>query len=137
MNYPAPAAEEIATVEAALARPLPAPLLAAYAARGNGGFGPEYGLLGLGSGHTTDQGDTALALYQALSAPDPDDPGWSWPPELLPILHVGCAIYYCVNLAAPSHPVVQFDPNAFGPGDDWAQAFSLVSPSLETWLGGL
>ena len=136
MSYPAPAAEEIAKVEAELGYSLPAPLLAAYVSRGNGGFGPEYGLLGLASGHTTDQGDSALALYQSLSSLDPDDSAWAWPRPLLPILHVGCAIYYCVNLAEPGNPVVQFDPNPFGPGDDWSQAFSVVSPSLESWLGG-
>ncbi|MCC4612990.1 hypothetical protein LL963_12935 [Xanthomonas campestris pv. esculenti] len=108
-----------------------------YAKRGNGGFGPDYGLLGLGSGHLTDQGANALSLYSMFSQPDQDDPGRAWPKHLLPILHVGCAIHYCIDLAAPDNPVVVFDPNGFGPGDNWQGAFSMAYRKLESWLDGL
>jgi hypothetical protein len=137
MRFAAPSKVEIEHVERAIGYKLPTALLVAYASRGNGGFGPEYGLLGLGSGHTTDQCDTALDLYMLLSTPDPEDSGWAWPATLFPILHVGCAIYHCVSLVERHNPVIQFDPNPFAPGDDWSQAFSGVSPSLESWLGGL
>jgi len=137
MKYPAPTREEIAEVESSVGLPLPSALIELYLARGNGGFGPDYGMLGLGSGHPTDLGDTALSLYRSLCEVDPEDPGWAWPKHLLPILHIGCAIYYCIDLAAPGNPVVQFDPNGFGPGDDWHGAFSVASPKLEPWLGGL
>jgi hypothetical protein len=49
--------------------------LSRWPSRGNGGFGPDHGLLGLGSGRVTDQGDTALSRYRAFGQPDPDDPG--------------------------------------------------------------
>jgi len=137
MKFPAPTQEEIAEVERTVGWPLPAKLIELYVSRGNGGFGPDYGLLGLGSGHVTDQGDTALSLYRLFSQPDPDEPGWAWPKHLLPILHIGCAIHYCIDLATPDNPVVQFDPNGFGPGDSWEGAFSVVFPKLEPWLGGL
>ncbi|GHA76692.1 SMI1/KNR4 family protein [Cognatilysobacter bugurensis] len=137
MEYPPPSELEIAEVERAVGHTLPEALVSLYVAQGNGGFGPDEGLLGLSTGHVTDLGDSALGLCQTLSSPDPEDPGWSWPSDLLPILHIGCAIYYCVHLAAPGNPVVQFDPNGFGPGDDWRGAFTVVSPSLEGWLGGL
>ncbi|WP_082473536.1 MULTISPECIES: SMI1/KNR4 family protein [Xanthomonas] len=137
MKHPAPAQQEIAELEATIGYPLPLELVELYAERGNGGFGSDYGLLGLGSGHVTDQGDTALSLYRIFSQSDPEDPGWAWPKHLLPILHVGCAIHYCIDLATHGNPFVQFDPNGYGPGDDWEGAFSVVLPKLESWLGGL
>jgi len=137
MKFPAPDQEEIADLEKTVGLPLPAALIELYACRGNGGFGPDYGLLGLGSGHMTDQGDTAVGLYRLFSEPDPDEPGWAWPKHLLPILHVGCAIHYCIDLATPGNPVVQFDPNGFGPGESWDGAFSVIFPKLEPWLSGL
>ena len=137
MRFPAPSKGEIAAVESAVGYSLPPAMLALYAARGNGGFGPDYGLLGLASGHTTDLGDTALALYQALCSPDPDAPEWIWPRNLLPVLHLGCAIHYCVDLTTPGNPVVKYDPNGYAPGDDWSGAFTVAFPALEPWLAGL
>ena len=137
MKFSAPTPQEIAEVETAVGCPLPTELIEIYASRGNGGFGPDYGLLGLGSGHVTDQGDTALSLYRLFNQPDPDEPSWTWPKHLLPILHIGCAIHYCVDLSTPGNPVVQFDPNGFGPGDSWEGAFSVVFPKLGPWLGGI
>ena len=92
INETGPPEVEIVEIETAVGLPLPTAFTALYASRGNGGFGPDYGLLGLGSGHVTDQGDTALSLYRTFNTPDPDDPGWVWPKHLLPILHLGCAI---------------------------------------------
>ena len=137
MKYSAPIQDEIELVERTVGAKLPTALVAAYSLRGNGGFGPDYGLLGLASGHVTDQGDTALSLYRVLSSPDPDDPSWVWPKNLLPILHLGCAIYYCIDLVAAGNPIVKFDPNPFGPGDNWEEAFTVTHPSAEAWLGGL
>jgi hypothetical protein len=101
---------------------------------GNGGFGPEYGFLGLVAGHATDQEDTALMLYEQFSAPDEDDPGWSWPWNLLPLVHIGCSVHLCVDLAHPQNEIVRFDPNGLGPGDDWSAAFTLEAASLVAWL---
>ena len=137
MKFPAPTQDEIAEVERTVGCTLPSELLKLYALRGNGGFGPDYGLLGLNSGHITDQGDTALSLYRLYRQPDPDDLGWVWPQSLLPILHVGCAIHHCIDLATSGNPVVQFDPNGFGGADGWAGAFSVICPKLELWLRGL
>ena len=136
MRFPAPAQAEIEAVEREIGAPLPRPLIATYASRGNGGFGPEYGLLGLASGHVTDQGDTALGLYRMFASHDPDDPNWIWPKHLLPILHIGCAIYLCVDLKSLGNPVVQFDPNGYGPGGDLRNSFTVAFPTLESWLAG-
>lgn len=137
MKYHAPTQHEIAEVEQAIGFTLPAALIALYAGRGNGGFGPDHGLLGLASGHKTDQGDTALDLYRIFSSADPDDPNWSWPKNMFPILHIGCAIYCCVDLTTADNPVVRFDPNGFGPGDNWSGAFTIISSKLLSWLDGL
>lgn len=67
MRLPAPTNEEVAKLEQSIGYQLPSALVKLYAKRGNGGFGPDYGLLGLGSGHLTDQGDTALSLYRTFS----------------------------------------------------------------------
>jgi hypothetical protein len=137
MKHPAPSKEEIARVERTVGHRLPAALVNLYASRGNGGFGPEYGLLGLAAGHVTDQGDTALGLYEILCTPDPDSPGWVWPKSLFPILHIGCNIHYCIDLLAPGNPVLRFDPNGLDAADSWDGAFTVVSLNLEPWLCGL
>ena len=137
MTLPPPSQSEIDAAESELGHKLPTALLQLYAERGNGGFGPEYGLLGISSGHTTDLGDTALSLYRTWRTPDPEDPTWAWPVALLPLLHVGCAIHYCVDLADPSCRVLKFDPNGYSPGDNWSGAFTVAFPSLEPWLAGL
>jgi hypothetical protein len=136
MKYPAPAQAEIDAVELEVGASLPAALTATYASRGNGGFGPEYGVLGLASGHITDQGDTALELYRMFASTDPDDLGWVWPKHLLPILHIGCAIYLCVDLQSPGNPIVQFDPNGYAPGGNLDNSFTVAFPTLELWLLG-
>ena len=132
--YPPPSAAEIQRIEQELGLSLPVALKRLYTARGNGGFGPDYGFLGLGSGHKTDLGNTAIELYRSFMQKDPEDPGWEWPSELFPVLHIGCAVHFCVNLRDPSHPVVKFDPNGFGPGEDWAGAFVVVSRTVDAWL---
>jgi cell wall assembly regulator SMI1 len=137
MTFPAPSDNEIQSVERELGHTLPPALLRLYAVRGNGGFGPPYGLLGIASGHVTDLGDTAVSLYRTFYLPDPDAPDWVWPRNLLPILHAGCGIHYCIDLASPSNAVIKFDPNGYAPGDDWSGAFTVASPSLEPWLAGL
>ena len=137
MKYPAPTQQEIAEAERVIGFRLPPALTEIYASRGNGGFGPDYGLLGINSGHVTDQGDTALSLYRLLNSPDSENPNWVWPKHLLPILHLGCAIHYCIDLVTPGNPVIQFDPNGLGPEDSWDESFTVAFPQLEPWLGGL
>lgn len=132
--YPSPSSQEIAQVEALTGYPFPEALVSLYKIHGNGGFGPAYGFLGLRSGHSTDLGDCAIQLYQKFSNLDPEDPGWSWPQPLFPLLHAGCSIHYCVDLQTKDNPVVKFDPNGFGPGSRWQEAFEVINPSLKLWL---
>jgi hypothetical protein len=103
-----------------------------YIQVGNGGFGPGYGLMGLRSGATDDQGHTAVDLYKLNSSADPNDPPWAWPQQLLPICHWGCAIYGCIDCKTASHPIIIFDPNAYD--DSWSPCFILTKRNLDDWL---
>jgi len=46
---------------------LPEEFIELYEEKGNGGFGPDYGFLGIVSGHKTDLGDSILELYKSLA----------------------------------------------------------------------
>ncbi len=80
---------------------LPGLLRSIYRHVANGGIGPSYGLLGIASGATDDQGRNAVELYcdflgyndqQSGETGDPDH-GWNWPERLLPICYRGCRVY--------------------------------------------
>lgn len=113
---------------------LPEQFIVLYEEKGNGGFGPDYGLLGLCTGHTTDLGDTMLSLYQRFCEADPDDPGWIWPRHLIPFIDIGCAIHLCLDTSDPNYKIIEFDPDFYRPGSDLKQYFREVSPSLHVWL---
>ena len=76
---------------------IPSPLIELYEANGNGGFGPDYGMIGIINGHKTDLDDSILTLYKSFIQPDPDDPGWHWPKELIPFIHIGCGIHFTLS----------------------------------------
>lgn len=113
---------------------LPEVLIVLYEARGNGGFGPDYGLLGICNGHTTDLGDTMLSLYQRFCETDPDDPDWVWPRHLIPFIDIGCAIHLCLDTSDPNYKIIEFDPDFYRPGSDLHQYFREIFPSFEAWL---
>ncbi|MGW1515175.1 SMI1/KNR4 family protein [Streptomyces sp. NPDC002287] len=95
----------------------PPPLLAAlYRRVGDGGFGPEYGLLPLRE---------AMRAYEAGRACD-----WGWPEGVLPIADLGCAMYACVDCRSETAQVLLFEPNPGDPGLAWYHHV----PSLEGWL---
>ena len=71
-------------VEERLGFALPEALRDIYLNVANGGFGPGYGLLGVGAGATDDLGNTADSLYVLFDQPDPADPEWSWRPHVIP-----------------------------------------------------
>ena len=111
---------------------IPELLKLVYSRVGNGGFGPGYGLIGLRSGASDEQGHTAVDLYKLKSSADRNDPTWAWPKRLLPICHWGCAIYSCIDCNSPSYPIVIFDPNAYN--DTWAPCFISTDRNLDDWL---
>jgi hypothetical protein len=65
---------------------------------------------------------------------------WRWPDALLPIGHLGCAMYQCVKCDVRPFPIIWFEPNPHKPGESWDDAFFPFCPSLRdyltAWLNG-
>ncbi|MGW4498952.1 SMI1/KNR4 family protein [Micromonospora sp. NPDC004336] len=103
------------------------PLLAAiYRDFANGGFGPDYQVLSLTDGPTSEQ---AVECYlQARTRYAGTE--WAWPEGVLPILTWGCGMYACVDCRNDQGSVLLFEPN---PGDPDA-AWWIDSPSLAAWF---
>ncbi|MEU6311321.1 SMI1/KNR4 family protein [Streptomyces sp. NPDC047014] len=116
---PAPlGAGEIARAEGIVGFPLPPLLARLYTQVGDGGFGPEQGLLPL---------RRAVAVYRAQR-----ESGWRWPEGVLPVADFGCAMYACVDCRSGTAQVLLFDPNPGEPDLAW----SVDTPSLAGWLRG-
>ena len=101
---------------------------------GNGGFGPEYGLLGLAGGATDDTGRNMIDLYRLFLEPHPDDLAFQWPVKLVPICHLGCAMYACVDCSIISGPILWWEPNPREKNDPIDVFFIPVAESLEDWF---
>jgi hypothetical protein len=134
-DLPSPATpQEVGELEDVTGLRLPQFLREAYLSIANGCFGPGFGLLPL-TRHPCDEAEeTALELYQSFRQPDPEDPAWAWPKNLLPICDWGCAIRSCVDCDSGAGVVIRFDPNSHGPGVRWESAFEEESPSIRAWL---
>lgn len=127
---PAPVdAEAIARAESALGFPL-LPLLAAlYLRVGDGGFGPEYGVLPLLD--SSPAGERAVvAQYLTNRTEAEKDPDWPWPEGVLPISHWGCGMYACVDCSSPHGTVLLYEPNA----DEAEHSWYVDAPGLKEWL---
>jgi hypothetical protein len=132
--FPTVDAQQIAEAERALGFVLPELLKALYLRVGNGGYGPGYGIVGLPGGATDDMGRNLVDLYNAYFPENPDDPHWRWPPALLPLAHLGCAMYACLDCSAPDAPVVWFEPNPHVDGEPWSDSFIPLTSSVTEWL---
>lgn len=78
-SLPAPVDEATVTrAEAAVGLRLPPLLAALYSRIGDGGFGPEYGLLPL-LDNAPAGGPAAVTQYFANRASGHQDPDWPWP----------------------------------------------------------
>jgi hypothetical protein len=127
--------DTLADAEESLGFPLPPLLAELYLRVGDGGFGPEYGLLPLL--HNPPAGEPAAVRQylanraaearQDLGTPDED---MAWPEGVLPISHWGCAMYACVDCRSTEATVLLFEPNAA----DLDHAWYVDAPSLEEWL---
>ncbi|MER6316307.1 SMI1/KNR4 family protein [Streptomyces sp. NPDC001581] len=109
---------EITRAEGILGFALPPLLTALYTRVGDGGFGPECGLLSLSE---------TLRSYEAHRAS-----GWRWPEGVLPIADFGCTMYACVDCCSETAQVLLFDPSLGEPDLAW----SVDTPSLAGWLRG-
>ncbi len=131
---------EIEQAEISMGFKLPVGLRRVYAEVANGGFGYAYGLLGLRGGPVNEDGHDSVGLYLEYRKPDPDDPFWQWPYGLLPVVHLGCAMFLCVQCTDPDGPIILFEPNPHEPGESWDESFLPFAPSLaayfQAWLDG-
>jgi hypothetical protein len=125
---------EIAAAEDRLGFRLPRLLRAIYGDISNGGFGESYGFLGLVGGPTNETGQDSVSLYESYRRADPGDEHWHWPEGLLPVCHLGCGMYHCVQCLDEALPVIWFEPNPHTEGEPWDESFIPFSTSLREYL---
>jgi hypothetical protein len=102
--HPPPAtAAEIARAEARLGFKLPPLFVTLYREIANGGFGPPHGFLGVPSRNAP----ASLDLVKAYRARD--RAVQQWPARLLPVLHAGCDVHFCIDCSHIAHRVIVFD----------------------------
>ena len=132
---------DVAAAESRLGFRLPPLLRAIYGGISNGGFGESYGFLGLVGGALNEGGLDSVSLYESYRQAYPDDEFWQWPEGLLPVCHLGCAMYHCVQCLDETSRVVWFEPNPHEQGSPWDSSFIPFSASLgeylSSWLDGV
>jgi len=132
--FPPATPAAIEATEQALGFVLPPFLRQLYLEVGNGGVGPGYGLSGVPGGTVADTGYHIVDLYQGFSAVREADQVWRWPERLLPVCHLGCAMYACVDCSSPSGAVTWWEPNPREDGEPLDRFLIPVASSLEDWL---
>jgi hypothetical protein len=128
------ARDKVRATEKVLGQKLPPLMFRIYTEVANGGFGPSYGLLGLSGGPKNEAGRDVVRLWKELCKPDRDDKYWKWREELLPVVHLGCGMYHCVDCSSKNSKVVLFEPNIHEEGRSWRSSFMPFSPSLNRYL---
>jgi len=137
----APAAvEELQGVERAIGFKLPELLRAIYLEVGNGGFGPEYGIIGTKGGAQLD-GYTLETCYLNMMHLEKQNAVWKWPKRLLPLANYGCGMWSCIDGEYPKLPMMLWDPNNLDSkleGADarlnWGNSFWDQGRSFPMWL---
>jgi hypothetical protein len=136
------AAKALKAAEQAIGLKLPELLRAIYLKVGNGGFGPEYGFVGIKGGAKLD-GYTLETCYQKMLKLEKENSVWRWPQQLLPVANYGCGMWSCVDCAYQKLPMVLWDPNNLdadlSDADarlNWGNSFWDQGLSLKTWLEG-
>ncbi|MFJ1811844.1 MULTISPECIES: SMI1/KNR4 family protein [unclassified Streptomyces] len=128
-------ADTVVRAEAALGFRLPPLLADLYLRTGDGGFGPEYGLLPLLDSSPAGE-PASVPQYLANRASGHEDPDWPWPEGVLPISHWGCAMYACVDCHSPQATVLLFEPNSGDPDHAWFVDAPSLAGWLQAWLDG-
>jgi hypothetical protein len=126
-TLPAPlSADRIGRAEQQLGFALHPLLAAIYREFANGGFGPDYQLLSLIDGPTSEQ---AVNLYLSRRNGGAGTE-WAWPEGVLPVLTCGCGMYACVDCRSEDGAVLLFEPNPGEPDLAWY----VDAPSLTAWF---
>jgi hypothetical protein len=139
---PPVAASALVAAERAIGLELPELLRAIYLKVGNGGFGPEFGILGIRGGAKLD-GYTLETCLHKMRKLEKENLVWRWPQQLLPLANYGCGMWSCVDCAYQKLPMFLWDPNNLDAeldGEDarlnWGNSFWDQGLSLKTWLEG-
>ena len=120
--------KDIDAAEASIGRPLPAALRLVLLEVANGGFGPGYGLLGVGPvGHRTDIGDWHVNLPEFFRVQLEEDPEWDR--DQLVIVDHGCVIWDTVSLTTGKVSTFRGDTSTFD-----EQHFEPTGMDVEAWL---
>jgi len=126
---------KLSEVEHQLGFALPPLLRTIYLEISGGGFGPGYGFYGVIKGTKTFPKDTIVSSYLGARRSDPDDPSFSWPPLLLPLVNWGCLIESCVDCSSSSYPIIRFDPNLEAKWQFQPENFTFEG-WMQAWLDG-
>jgi hypothetical protein len=128
--------------ERAIGFKLPELLRAIYLKVGNGGFGPEYGIVGTKGGAKLD-GCTLETCYQGMLNLEKENAVWRWPTRLLPLANYGCGMWSCVDCDYHKLPMILWDPNNLDAELDgadarlnWGNSFWDQGLSFRKWLEG-
>jgi hypothetical protein len=139
---PPAATKALQVAEPALGFQLPDLLRAIYLNVGNGGFGPEYGIIGTKGGFKLEK-CSLESCYQRMLQLKKENPVWRWPERLLPLANYGCGMWSCVDCEYKKLPMILWDPNILDSELDgaeaqlnWANAFWDQGRSLRMWLEG-
>jgi hypothetical protein len=133
-------ARQLQVAERAIGFRLPDLLRAIYMEVGNGGFGPEYGIVGTKGGAKLD-GCTLESCYQDMLKLAKENTLWLWPKRLLPLANYGCGMWSCVDCAYQKLPMILWDPNNLDAECDgadarlnWGNSFWDQSQQFKAWL---
>jgi hypothetical protein len=133
MPLPAPASvSDFRRAETLIGCTLPPAIMHIYSVVGNGGFGPGYGLVGIGGGRpgfSNSQGQRHCEEEYVVLR---QDAGITWPAHLLPLCDWGCAIYSCADASQTDAPIF----TAFGDAlyDDPPHAVMPANCTFAGWL---
>jgi len=134
-----PSRETLKRAEMALGFSLPPPLVDLYLCFGNGGYGPNYGVIGIAGGHKDADGRLDLvARYKKQVALFSDEDDAPWPLGLLPVCNHGCGMYSCVSTKEKNFPVYLWTcdefPAELKDGKFEGQEIKLEAKSFESWV---
>jgi hypothetical protein len=138
--FPPVAAETLQAAERAVGFRLPELLRVIYLKVANGGFGPEYGIVGTKGGARLD-GCTLETCYQYMLKLERKNPVWRWPRSLLPVANYGCGMWSCVDGEYQKLPMILWDPNnlhldleGVDARRNWGNSFWDQGQSFRMWL---
>jgi hypothetical protein len=132
--------EDVLLGEETLGFTLPPLLTRMYLEVGNGGFGPGYGLIGIGArGEKDDLGNDLVRGYEERLKRDADEPTWEWPIGWVPLASWGGGVFSCCNLLG-STEVRRFRLSRFHEERAMDAAFEDEAPTLfqfmADWVSG-